>query len=190
MRPRSSALLALLALAGCAERDQPAPREDFAAARFRAPTPKPLRRIAAEPEAVDRRPPLDAESTAMVIAAYRFELSLHASDADIEEFGGFFLEYPAAQEGAFLAAFSRNAPAVRQKRWCRFTPEQAVVDLMTAKPGASFVAEIKDLDLRRGEGLVAMSWWTDPELGAGAIMALRKQAGSWEVTGYQLLRFR
>jgi hypothetical protein len=61
---------------------------------------------------------------------------------------------------------------------------------MTGKPGANFVGDIKDLDLARGEALVAMSWWSDPELAAGAILALRKQSGQWEVTGYQLLWFR
>jgi hypothetical protein len=189
MRRRSSALLALLALAGCAERAEQAVEAPAPQRHYTLPI-HPLPHPAATDEAKDPRPPLTAEQTSMLVAAYRFELTLHASDADIEEFGGFFLDYPPPQEQAFLAEFARNAPPVRPRHWCRFTDGRAVIDLMTGKPGANFVGDIKDMDLTRGEGLVAMSWWSDPELAAGAIIALKKQDGNWEVTGYQLLWFR
>ncbi len=123
------------------------------------------------------------DAAALMIAAYRFEFALHASDADRAEFGGFFLDYPPEREGQFLEAFARNSPPVRQKRWCRMTTGQAVIDQMTGKAGVSFVAEVKKIEGERA--LVMMNWWSDPDLAAGALIGLERQDGQWQVTGYQ-----
>lgn len=123
------------------------------------------------------------DTAALMIAAYRFEFSLHASDADRGEFGGFFLDYPRDQEGVFLQAFAQNSPPVRPKQWCRMSEGQSVIDQMTGKAGISFVAEVKKIEGQRA--LVMMNWWSDPDLAAGALLGLERQDGAWQVTGYQ-----
>jgi hypothetical protein len=118
------------------------------------------------------------------IAAYRFELALHAYDADREEFGGFFLDYPEQHEPLFLAAFARQVPPIRAKRWCRVC-DGGIIDAMTGKPGLSFVAEIKTVEKNRA--VVAMSWYGDPDSGAGTMLGLERTAGEWRVDSCTLM---
>jgi hypothetical protein len=152
---------------------------------------EPARTSAHDPHAPRATPvakPPERQRTDIFKVAYRYELALHASDADREQFGAYFLDYPAEQEGEYIAAFARNTPPVRQRSWCRFTSGQAVVDLMTSRPGISFVANLEKVD--GDTALVTMTWWSDPELAASALIALRRRDGAWEVTGYQPLWVR
>ncbi|MBA2481794.1 MAG: hypothetical protein H0V44_14110 [Planctomycetes bacterium] len=162
------ALVVLLWSCGCGASDRPASPTRSSAPVVRAPV------VVASDERV-----------AMLLAAYRFELALHASDADRAEFGGFFLDYPAEHEGTFLSAFAWQAPPVRARRYCRITREKAVIDIMTGAPGISFVAEIKSIDGPRA--LVAMTWYTDQESGAGTMLGMERRPEGWQVTGCEVL---
>ncbi len=166
---------ALLACTGCgsAERTQP---HTLRASPASAP------RTTAPTTAADR---ISDERTALLIAAYRFELSLHASEEDREEFGAFFLDYPSEQEGEFLAAFARQAPPVRPRRYLRITPGKAIIDAASGSPGISFVAEIKDMTATRG--LVQMTWYTDPDTGIGTMMGMEKRVDGWRVRGIEVV---
>jgi hypothetical protein len=169
------AALGLGAVSSCGTTPRPA-----------APTAHaPTARVAAVARA-PALPPMSADDRfALLCAAYRFELALHASDADRAEFGGFFLDYPAEQEGAYLAAFAWQSPPVRPRRYCRITPQQAVVDVMTGAPGLSFVGEITALESARA--LVTMTWYSDPESGAASVLGMERDSNGWRVTAIQVL---
>jgi hypothetical protein len=175
---RAALAAALIAMTACG----PAPRPAATAAPAAHARVARVAIVARAPAA----PALAADDRfALLCAAYRFELALHASDADRAEFGAFFLDYPADQEGDYLAAFAWQSPPVRQRRYCRITPEKAVVDTMTGAPALSFVAEITTLEPARA--LVTMTWYSDPESGAASVLGMERGSDGWRVTGIQVL---
>lgn len=181
MPPRSSVALitaAMLALAGCGDGPRAqAPARPAPAAS----TP------AVAPATATTSPPSDPalvdDYVDLMVAAYRFELALHAGDAERAVFGGYFLDYPPELEQRFLEAFAGGSPRVHQRRWLHFTTGQAVIDLMTGKPGISFVAEVRGI--RDDKALLHVSWWSDPELAGGVLMGMQRTRGGWEVVGYE-----